>query len=69
VALALAREVASPADEAGGLAGLGRCLAAAGEPDAARAHLIGALDIYQRINSPRANEITTVLALTGLATT
>jgi len=61
-ALSLAREVASLVDEAGALSGIGRCLAATGKPDAARAHLIQALDIYQRINSPRAGEITAMLA-------
>ena len=61
-ALSLAREVASLVDEAGALCGIGRCLAATSKPDAARAHLIQALDIYQRINSPRAGEITAMLA-------
>jgi tetratricopeptide (TPR) repeat protein/transcriptional regulator with XRE-family HTH domain len=62
-ALSLAREIASLVDEAGALAGIGHCLAQAGQIDEARAHLIQARDIYQRINSPKADGVTKALRL------
>jgi tetratricopeptide (TPR) repeat protein/transcriptional regulator with XRE-family HTH domain len=60
-ALHLAREIGSSWDEANALAGLGRCAAAAGHPAGAHDQLKQALEIFQRIGTAEAADLTAEL--------
>jgi Tfp pilus assembly protein PilF len=60
-ALAVATDIASPAEEASALEGLGRCFLAAGQPKKAAAPLHRALAIYHQIRSPHAQRVETSL--------
>jgi hypothetical protein len=65
-ALDLAREIASPWDEAQALAGLGRCALAAGHATDAVAGLRQAREIFERIGAAEATAVAAELdGLTG----
>jgi hypothetical protein len=61
-ALALARQVRSPLDEARALEGIARCAARAGDHAVARDGLRAAIAIYQRIGVPEAGPAAGYLA-------
>jgi tetratricopeptide (TPR) repeat protein/transcriptional regulator with XRE-family HTH domain len=56
-ALAIARELGVPLEEARALEGIGRCHLQDGHPDEGTAHLQQALTIYQRIKAPAAQRV------------
>jgi len=60
-ALAIAREISAPLEEARALEGLGHCLLQDGDPRGAAAHWQQALTIYQRIGAPDARRIAETL--------
>ena len=68
-ALAIAREISAPLEEARALEGLGHCLLRDGNPGDAAAHWQQALTIYQRIGAPDARRIQETLRQHGITTT
>ena len=60
-ALAMARAVAVPLEEARALEGIGRCHLQNGQPDQAGPILQEALAIYQRIQSPFAQRVQAII--------
>jgi tetratricopeptide (TPR) repeat protein len=64
-ALAIARELGTPAEEARALEGMGRSLLH-GDPGEAAAMLRQALEIYQKIGAPGARLVQDTLASQGL---
>ncbi len=67
-ALAIAREISAPLEEARALEGLGHCLLQDRDPGDAAAHWQQALTIYQRIGAPDARRIAETLRQHGIAT-
>ena len=68
-ALALAREISAPLQEAVALEGIGQCLLQDGDPGDAAAHWRQALAIYERIGAPDAGRIQETLRRHGITTT
>ncbi len=60
-ALAMARDVAVPLEEARALEGIGRCHLQNGHPDQAGPVLQEALAIYQRLRSPFAQRVQAII--------
>ena len=67
-ALAIAREISSPVEEARALEGIGHCLHRDGDVGGAAAHWQQALAIYERIGAPDARRIQETLRQHGITT-
>ena len=67
-ALAIAREISAPLEEARALEGIGHCLVQGGNPGDGAAHWQQALTIYQRIGAPDARRIQETLHHHGITT-
>ena len=67
-ALAIAREISAPLEEARALEGLGHCLLRDGNPGGAAGRWQQALTIYQRIGAPDARRVQETLRQHGNTT-